>query len=90
VRDEFGGAADHDFAAFVARAGPEVDDVVPNRLTLRERMTAELVCEALDAAVRARRPPNGLVFHSDRGSQYASRAISTPGDWNDTTLITVQ
>jgi transposase InsO family protein len=53
-------------------------------------ITAELVCEALDAAVRARRPPNRLVFHSDRGSQYASRAIFTPGDWNDTTLITVQ
>jgi putative transposase len=43
--------------------------------SLRERMTAELVCEALDAAVRARRPPNGLVFHSDRGSQYASKAF---------------
>jgi hypothetical protein len=28
ARDELGGAADHDFAAFVARAGPEVDDVV--------------------------------------------------------------
>ena len=43
--------------------------------SLRERMTAELVCEALDAAVRARRPPKGLVFHSDRGSQYASKAF---------------
>jgi putative transposase len=43
--------------------------------SLRERMTAELVCEALDAAVRARRPPNGLLFHSDRGSQYASKAF---------------
>jgi putative transposase len=43
--------------------------------SLRERMTAELVCEALDAAVRARRPPNELVFHSDRGSQYASKAF---------------
>jgi len=44
-------------------------------LSLRERMTAELVCEALDAAVKARRPPPGLVFHSDRGSQYASRVF---------------
>jgi transposase InsO family protein len=43
--------------------------------SLRERMTAELVCEALDAAVQQRRPPPGLIFHSDRGSQYASRAF---------------
>ena len=43
--------------------------------SLRERMTAELVCEALDNAVKQRRPPPGLVFHSDRGSQYASRAF---------------
>lgn len=43
--------------------------------SLRERMTAELVCEALEAAVQQRRPPPGLIFHSDRGSQYASRAF---------------
>ena len=43
--------------------------------SLCERMTAELVCEALDAAVQQRRPPPGLIFHSDRGSQYASRAF---------------
>lgn len=43
--------------------------------SLRERMTAELVCEALDAAVQQRRPPPGLIFHSDRGSQYASRTF---------------
>jgi len=43
--------------------------------SLRERMTAELVCEALDAAVEQRHPPPGLIFHSDRGSQYASRVF---------------
>jgi transposase InsO family protein len=61
---------------------PVITDVYSRKVVgwrLRERMTAELVCEALDAAVRARRPPNGLVFHSDCGSQYASRAIFTPG-----------
>ena len=41
--------------------------------TLAERMTASIVCDALDAAVRLRRPRANLVFHSDRGSQYASR-----------------
>jgi putative transposase len=41
--------------------------------SLADRMTASLVCEALDAAVSQRKPEPGLVFHSDRGSQYASR-----------------
>ena len=40
---------------------------------LRERMTADLVSDALDDAVRMRRPSPGLMFHSDRGSQYASK-----------------
>jgi len=43
--------------------------------SLAERMTAALVCNALDAAVRLRRPEPGLIFHSDRGSQYASAAF---------------
>jgi putative transposase len=43
--------------------------------SLAERMTAALVCKALDSAVRLRRPKPGLIFHSDRGSQYASHAF---------------
>jgi putative transposase len=43
--------------------------------SLADRMTASLVCDALDSAVRLRRPPPGLVFHSDRGSQYASHVF---------------
>jgi putative transposase len=43
--------------------------------SLAERMTATLVCDALAAAVRLRRPKPGLIFHSDRGSQYASYAV---------------
>jgi len=39
---------------------------------LRPRLKASLVCDAFDIAVRNRRPPPGLIFHSDRGSQYAS------------------
>lgn len=40
---------------------------------LRPRMTASIVCDAFDMAVRNRKPPPGFVFHSDRGSQYASK-----------------
>ena len=40
-----------------------------------DRMTSTLVCDALDTAVRQRHPKPGLIFHSDRGSQYASRAF---------------
>jgi putative transposase len=43
--------------------------------SLAERMTASLVCDAIDAAVRLRHPAPGLVFHSDRGTQYASKAF---------------
>jgi putative transposase len=43
--------------------------------TLAERMTASLVCTALDKAARLRRPAPGLIFHTDRGSQYASHAF---------------
>ena len=42
---------------------------------LSDRMAAALVCDAVDDAARARQPPPGLIFHSDRGSQYASRAF---------------
>jgi transposase InsO family protein len=40
-----------------------------------DRMTRALVCDALDAAVSIRHPEPGLIFHSDRGSQYASHAF---------------
>jgi len=39
---------------------------------LRDRMTVDLVNEALDMAYAQKRPEPGLIHHSDRGSQYAS------------------
>jgi len=38
-------------------------------------MTATLVLGAFMMAVGRRRPPRGLIAHSDRGSQYASHAF---------------
>jgi putative transposase len=40
--------------------------------SMDETMTSRLVVDALDMAVRRRLPGDGLVAHSDRGSQYAS------------------
>lgn len=42
---------------------------------LMPTMTQELVLAALRRAIHARRPAAGLVFHSDRGSQYASHEV---------------
>lgn len=38
-----------------------------------DRITEELTLRALDQALDHRRPPAGLLHHSDRGSQYAAR-----------------
>ena len=35
-------------------------------------MSKQLVIDALNQAIGRRRPPKGVIFHSDRGSQYAS------------------
>jgi len=40
--------------------------------SIKPRMTADLVVDALTMAWFRRRPAPGLIFHSDRGSQYAS------------------
>jgi putative transposase len=42
---------------------------------MRERMTEDLVIDALRMAWFRRRPKPGLIFHSDRGSQYCSQAF---------------
>jgi transposase InsO family protein len=42
---------------------------------LSDRLTADLVSSALRMAIARRRPPAGLLHHSDRGCQYASHAF---------------
>jgi transposase InsO family protein len=41
--------------------------------SMSERMTATLVCDALKMAIFRRHRPQGVIVHSDRGSQYCSR-----------------
>jgi transposase InsO family protein len=40
--------------------------------SMAEHMRAELVCSAMEMALAQRNHPEGILFHSDRGSQYAS------------------
>ena len=52
-----------------------VEDLFSRRIvgwSMDETMTSRLVVDALDMALRGRRPGEGLLTHSDRGSQYAS------------------
>lgn len=49
-------------------------------LAIDARMTAELVLAALRQALTHRSPPAGVVHHSDRGSQYTSRALKLLAD----------
>src|SRR5262249_59292294 len=43
---------------------------------IADHMRTELVTAALDRAIANRRPPPGLIFHSDRGCQYTSAAFA--------------
>ena len=43
--------------------------------SLSTRIDTELVLQALMMALMRRRPPKGLIFHSDRGCQYCSQAF---------------
>ena len=43
--------------------------------SIKPRMTADIVTDALTMAWFRRRPAPGLIHHSDRGSQYASHVF---------------
>jgi putative transposase len=44
--------------------------------SMEERLTKELVLKSLHMACMRREPQRGIIFHSDRGSQYASCAFN--------------
>ena len=71
-----------DITQLPTRAGPcylaSIVDAWSRRVvgwSMATHMRASLVTTALDAAVVRRRPPGGLVHHSDHGSQYTSLAF---------------
>lgn len=43
--------------------------------SIQSRLHTQLVCDALDTAVRRRRPSPGTIHHSDQGCQYTSIAF---------------
>jgi putative transposase len=45
------------------------------RCSMSEKINTELVTSAINQAHNFRKPQPGLIFHSDRGSQYASHAV---------------
>lgn len=52
-----------------------VQDLYSRRIvgwSVADHMRREIVIDALDMAVAHRRPPRGLTFHSDQGSQFVS------------------
>jgi len=51
--------------------------------SMADHMRAELVCDALRMAIDARRPGPGLIFHSDRGTQYNSAEFRQLLEAND-------
>lgn len=42
--------------------------------SMSNRMTSSIVCDALETAMWRSVKPKGVIFHSDRGSQYCSYA----------------
>jgi putative transposase len=55
-----------------------VQDAYSRRIvgwSMADHMRSELVVDALEMAVQRRRPPAGVIHHSDQGSQYVSLAF---------------
>ena len=56
-----------------------VIDIASRRVVgwaMADHMRSTLVADALRMAVESRRPPAGLIFHADRGSQYTAREFT--------------
>ena len=70
-----GWAINHAWVCDITYLGTVVMDLASRRIvgwSMSPRLHADLVCQALKVAYWHRKPPPGLILHSDRGSQYAS------------------
>jgi histidyl-tRNA synthetase len=65
----------HQFGAEAVGSPHPEQDVEIIGWAVNRRMTKSLVIKAMDRAIRKRRPTGSPIFHSDRGSQYASYAF---------------
>jgi putative transposase len=45
--------------------------------SIANNMRSEMVCMALERAIHKRKPPRGLMIHSDRGSQFGSHLFES-------------
>ncbi|MCK5368628.1 MAG: IS3 family transposase [Cyclobacteriaceae bacterium] len=45
--------------------------------SLNHRMKQDLVIMAINMGIQKKKPKEGLIFHSDRGSQYAAKKVSS-------------
>ena len=61
------------YAAQRRSAKPVLCKASAHLWAMAPNMPAELVCAALSMAIQQRQPAPGLIVHSDRGSQYASK-----------------
>lgn len=58
--------------------GSEIIDLFSRRVvgwSLKSRMDRSLIIDAIRMAYWRRKPQKGLIFHSDRGSQYCSHDV---------------
>jgi len=69
--------SNHKQPVFENKVNRQFDVTSPNQVyvgwSMSSRMKARLVCDALRMSIWLRQPQAGLIVHSDRGSQYASR-----------------
>jgi transposase InsO family protein len=70
-----------------------VIDIASRRVigyAMADHLRTELISGALSNAVAARDPQPGVIFHSDRGSQYTSAAYAALAEENEVVLSTGQ